>query len=257
MIDQHDDRQDPQLPAAVGSLHNEPYSGLTLPRREFHSEVLHGDCFTVLPTIAAGSVDCVFIDPPYNIGVDYGSGSRADRLTPGEYLYQMEKLARHAVERLTPTGSLWFLCPERWADEIGIMLSELLPRRNRIIWRETFGQYRDTAFPSGHRHLFYHVMDGKHSPFFAEEIRVPSQRMLDGDKRAAGPRVPDDVWEIPRLVGNATERLERHPCQLPEALLERVVYCSTRPGDLVLDPMAGTGTTLRRRSKVRATLFGN
>ena len=45
------------------------------------------------------------------------------------------------------------------------------------------------------------------SPFNTDEIRVPSQRMLDGDKRAAGPRVPDDVWEIPRLVGNAGERL--------------------------------------------------
>ena len=140
MIDQHDDRQDPQLPVSVGSPHNEPYTGLTLPRREFHSGVLHGDCFTVLPTIAAGSVDCVFVDPPYNIGLDYGSGSRADRLTQGGVSRQMENWPA-AVERLTPTGSLWFLCPERWADEIGILLSELLPRRNRIIWRETFGQY--------------------------------------------------------------------------------------------------------------------
>ena len=216
MIDQHDDRHHPQLPAAVGSLHNEPYSGLTLPRGEFQSEVLHGDCFTVLPTIAAGSVDCLFIDPPYNIGVDYGSGSRADCLTPQEYLYQMEELARHAVERLTPTGSLWFLCPERWADDIGIMLSGLLPHRNRIIWRETFGQYRDTSFPSGHRHLFYHVMDDKHSPFFSEGIRVPSQRMLDGDKRAAGPRLPGQCVGDPtigrqcnRAVGGASLSVAR------------------------------------------------
>jgi site-specific DNA-methyltransferase (adenine-specific) len=199
----------------------------------------------LLPTIPMGSVNCIFVDPPYNIGVNYGSGSQADRLPANEYLWQMEKLVELCIERLTPTGSLWFLCPERWADEIGTILSSHLPRRNRIIWRETFGQYRDSSFPSGHRHLFYHVKDAKASPFLTDEIRIPSQRMLSGDKRAAGPRVPDDVWKIPRLTGNAAERIEGHPCQLPEALLKRVVLCSTRSGDLVLDPMAGTGTTLR------------
>lgn len=256
MIDPRDDMLQTNLSAPIDTLRDEDYSALKLPQREPLTRVLQGDCFRLLPTIPPGSVDCVFIDPPYNIGVDYGSGRHADRLPKNEYLRQMERLAQLSVERLTPTGSLWFLCPERWADEIGLLLSELLPRRNRIIWRETFGQYRDTAFPSGHRHLFYHVMDPKHSLFHSEEIRVTSQRMLAGDTRAAGPRVPDDVWEIPRLVGNATERLAEHPCQLPEALLERVVFCSTRPGDLVLDPMAGTGTTLHVAQRLGRRFLG-
>ena len=125
------------------------------------------------------------------------------------------------------------------------MLSRLLRRRNRIIWRETFGQYRESRFPSGHRHLFWHVRNVNSSPFFTENIRVPSRRMETGDARAKGPRVPDDVWDIPRLVGNAGERNGKHPCQLPEELLRRVILCSTAPGDIVLDPMAGSGTTLR------------
>lgn len=233
-----------------------PLKELTVPRRELLNEVWHGDCFELLPKIPAGSVDCLFIDPPYNIGLDYGRGSQADKLPPEEYLRHMECLAELSVERLSPTGSLWFLCPERWADPIGAILSRLLPRRNRIIWRETFGQYRETSFPSGHRHLFYHVMDPKESPFVTEEIRVPSQRMLNRDKRAAGPRVPDDVWEIPRLVGNAAERKEGHPCQLPETLLERIILCSTRPGDLVVDPTAGTGTTLRVAQMLRRRYLG-
>ena len=59
------------------------------------------------------------------------------------------------------------------------------------------------------------------------------------------PGVPDDVWQFPRLVGNANERIKGHPCQLPEALLERVIRSSTAAGDVVLDPMSGTGTTQR------------
>lgn len=209
------------------------------------SQVFHGNCFHVLPTLPHGQFQMVFLDPPYNLGLDYGNGKKADSLPPAEYLGQMASLARESALRLSPTGSLWFLIPERWADQIGAMLSGLLPRRNRVIWRETFGQYREDRFPSGHRHLFWHVMDQRDSPFYTEHIRVVSQRMLDGDRRAKGPRVPDDVWEFPRLVGNAGERIQGHPCQLPEALLERVIRASTKVGDSVLDPTAGTGTTLR------------
>ncbi len=202
------------------------------------------DCFTFLPSVRAGSVQTVFIDPPYNIGFNYGNG-RADDLLPAEsYLRRVDLLIRHCERTLTPTGSLWFLSPERWADEIGALLSGQMPRRNRIIWRETFNQYRRDRFPNGHRHLFWHVKEKRQSPFYTDAILVPSQRMLNGDPRANGPRVPDDVWDIARLTGNAKERVSGHPCQLPEKLLERIILCSSRPGELVLDPMAGAGSTL-------------
>ena len=220
------------------------------------SQLVHGDCYEVLPTLPKGCVDSIFIDPPYNIGIDYGGGKQDDLLDEDDYLEQMDRLVCECVRLLTPTGGIWFLCPERWADHMGAILSSFLPRRNRIIWRETFGQYRESCFPSGHRHLFWHVRDRKGSTFNTDEIRVPSQRMEAGDKRASGPRVPDDVWEIPRLVGNARERLGEHPCQLPETLLERVIRCSTNPGDMVADPMCGSGTTLRVAQRLGRQYFG-
>ena len=219
-------------------------------------QVLQGDCLEVLPTFSKPAFNLVFVDPPYNIGIDYGHGKQADRLQPVEYLGRMTRLIAECHRLLVPTGSLWFLVPERWADEIGRILTQHLPRRNRIIWRETFGQYREDRFPPGHRHLFWHVKDSTATPFYADEIRVPSRRMEAGDKRAAGPRVPDDVWEIPRLVGNSVERIETHPCQLPEALLERVIRCSTQCGDSILDPMAGTGTTLRVAQRLGRRFVG-
>lgn len=216
-----------------------------MPRSEVENAVIEGDCREVLPGLPQGIAQTVFLDPPYNLGFDYGDGPAADRLPTDVYLAGIQRVVRLSVDRLTDTGSLWVLSPERWADPIGTMLCELLPRRNRIIWREAFGQYHEHRFPSGHRHLFWHVKDERQAPFNTEGLRVPSQRMVAGDKRAKGPRVPDDVWEIARLVGNARERIGSHPCQLPEELLRRVVLCSTDPGHLILDPMAGTGTTLR------------
>ena len=199
----------------------------------------------MLPSLPEGIAQTVFVDAPYNIGVDYGDGPQADQLPPDQYLSMIETMIRESVKRLTERGSLWVLINEPWADEVGTILKDVLPRRNRIIWRETFGQYHEHKFPSGHRHLFWHVKDMQRTPFYMDDIRVPSQRMLSGDTRAKGPRVPDDVWEIPRLTGNAHERRKEHPCQLPEQLLRRVILSSTEEMQLVLDPMAGTGTTLR------------
>ncbi len=220
------------------------------------SQIICGDCFEVLPTLPKFRFDMAFVDPPYNLSFDYGDGSKADRLPTDVYLGRMKQLIADCCRLLSPNGSLWFLVPERWADPIGTTLSKFLTRRNRIIWREEFGQYREDRFPSGHRHLFWHVRDKDCSPFFTDEIRVRSKRMDRGDKRATGPRVPDDVWDIPRLTGNSAERLPEHPCQLPERLLERVICCSTQSGDVVLDPMCGTGTTLRVAQRLGRRFVG-
>lgn len=222
----------------------------------YHDQIIHGDCLKVLPKLPAGFVDAAFLDPPYNLGFDYGDGPKADKLPTNEYLNKIEVVIRESVKRLTERGSIWVLSPEKWADDYGAILSDVLPRRNRIIWRETFGQYGENRFPSGHRHLFWHVRNLQRSPFNTDEIRVPSQRMKSGDKRAKGPRVPDDVWEIPRLVGNASERLSEHPCQLPEELLHRVILASTNKSDLIMDPVAGTGTTLRVAQKLNRHYLG-
>lgn len=227
-----------------------------MPEIDFHDRVIEGDCLKILPQLPTGIVHAAFLDTPYNFGVDYGDGAQADRLSPATYLRWVSEVIRESVRRLTERGSIWVLSPERWADEIGVMLKDLLPRRNRIIWRETFGQYGESRFPNGHRHLFWHVQDLQHSPFHTDEIRVPSQRMKSGDKRSKGPRVPDDVWAIPRLVGNAAERLPEHPCQLPEELLRRVILASTQRSNLVLDPTAGTGTTLRVAQQLNRHYLG-
>jgi DNA modification methylase len=66
-----------------------------------------------------------------------------------------------------------------------------------------------------------------------------------GDARAHGLRVPDDVWDIPRVTGNSKERRSYHPTQHPEALMERIILFSTRRKDTAIDLFGGTGTTLR------------
>ena len=113
------------------------------------SQLLHGDCYELLPTLPKSCIQTAFIDPPYNIGVNYGDGAQHDRLPADEYLRRMERLARACVRLLKPTGGLWLLCPEYLADPIGTMLTTLLPRRNRIIWREPSGNTAKIASRAG------------------------------------------------------------------------------------------------------------
>jgi site-specific DNA-methyltransferase (adenine-specific) len=76
-------------------------------------------------------------------------------------------------------------------------------------------------------------------------VTRPSDRQTKyADKRAVdGGKIWDDVWQIPRLTGHAEERVPDFPTQLPIALVEPIVLCASMPGDLVVDPFSGSGTT--------------
>ena len=68
--------------------------------------------------------------------------------------------------------------------------------------------------------------------------------------------IPDDVWTFSRVCGTFKERLPNHPCQMPEDLLKRIILASSNPGDVILDPFAGTGTTLTVALKLKRHYIG-
>lgn len=225
--------------------------------------ILEGDCLALLPTVEAGSVRLVFADPPYNIGVDYGHGKKADRLPPAEYLDWCRRWIGEAARLLTPDGSMWVLINSEWADYFGMMLRESgLHRRAWIIWYESFGTNCRKTFNRTSRHLFYMVKDPKRFVFNPDAVSRPSDRQaIYGDKRAdPGGKVWDDVWginpPIPRVCGTFKERIPDFPTQLPLKLLRPIVGCASDPGDLVLDPFSGSGTTAHAAAEMGRHFIG-
>jgi site-specific DNA-methyltransferase (adenine-specific) len=209
-------------------------------------QITTGDCLPLLGALPPGSARLIFADPPYNIGVDYGEGKKADLLPAEEYLNWCGRWVTLCCRALADDGSLWVLVPDEWADYVGVMLRQHgLHRRAWIKWYETFGINNPTNFNRCSRHLFYCVKDAKRFVFNADAVRRPSDRQTKyADPRAEpGGKVWDDVWQIPRLVGTAKERLPDFPTQLPLALLLPIVGCASDPGDTVLDPFCGSGTT--------------
>jgi site-specific DNA-methyltransferase (adenine-specific) len=216
-------------------------------------DILHGDCLELLPRLPLARL--IFADPPYNIGIDYGAGAKADKLPDAEYLAWCETWIRSCADRLTDDGSLWVLIDNRYADYVGVMLREAgLHRQHWIIWYETFGINCRKKLNRCSRHLFHCTKHPTRFIFNREAVRCPSDRQTTYHDKRANPEGKnwDDVWgvthkdgsgAIPRVCGTHKERVPGFPTQLPRALLRPIIGCASNPCDLVIDPFCGSATT--------------
>ena len=220
-----------------------------------------GDCIEVMSAwrTAAGwmslngghGLDLVVTDPPYNIGIDYGSGKKADRRK--DYVEWCREWIRLCASVLAPTGSMWIISGQEYGAHIDIAMQDAgLTMRSRITWHESFGVQCDSKFARTSRPIFYAVKDPKKFTFNRGAVTVPSARQTKyNDRRAApGGKVMGDVWPINRVCGTFRERVPGVPTQLPEALVRRIIEVSSNPGDTILDPFAGSGTTIAVAKKL-------
>lgn len=204
-----------------------------------------GDSIELLNSWPAGSVDLVFADPPYNIGYIYDKYH--DDLPHEQFVEWTSHWMKACQRVLKPSGSFYIAIGDDYAAETRILGRKLgMPLRNWIIWHYTFGQNMRVKFTRAHTHILYFTMQASGFTFNDQLLRFPSARHTEyQDLRASRDgRLPDDVWdEFPRVCGTFKEREGFHGCQLPEALLMRIIMASSNPGDVVLDPFVGSGTT--------------
>ena len=214
-------------------------------------EVNPSYCLDILPWI--DGIDCIFADPPDNI--DLGYGEYKDSMPDGEYLTLMEEWLNCFLGTARTT---WISFNAKWTIPMGAILDQLVKPFSTweikpCVQVFSFGQHNQHDFGNNHRPL-WRIQRPK-TPNYMDSIRVPSWRQLNGDKRAdPRGRVPGDVipvmgsgtvFDFPRVTGNSKQRRSWHPTQLHEGLVERCVKSCTVEGDLVCDPFAGTGTTMR------------
>jgi site-specific DNA-methyltransferase (adenine-specific) len=193
-----------------------------------------------------GPARLIFTDPPYNIGIDYGDGSDADSIPHDAFVSWCEEWLSLCKECLTDDGSLWLMTCDEVAAESCLILKKLgFHIRNWIKWYETFGVNCANKFNRTSRHVFYATVHPRAFVWNPDAVSRPSDRQAKyNDKRAAsGGKIWDDVWQIPRLSGTCEERIPGFPTQLPLQLVEPIILCASDPGDLVVDPFNGSGTT--------------
>ena len=237
----------------------QPAAGPTASHQALHPDAVYeAESVGLLNTWAPGWVDLVFADPPFNIG--YAYDVYKDK-KPYEQYYQWTKQWMAACKRaLRPNGSFYIAIGDDYAAEVRMIGRDLgLDLRNWIIWHYTFGQNTKMKFSRSHTHIFYFVCDPKNFTFNDRQIRFPSARHTVYKDRRGHPlgRLPDDTWdEFPRVCGTFKERAGWHGCQMPEGLLARIIRTSSKEGETVLDPFAGSGTTLATAAKLGRHFVG-
>jgi len=226
------------------------------PINEFVDKIICGDCIKVMNTMPEKSVDLIFADPPYNIGLKYDN--HKDNMPYEEYVNWTEKWITACLRVLKDNGSIYIAIGDEYAAEVvSVLKKKGLSMRNWIIWHYTFGQNQRKKFSRAHTHIIYFTKDPTNFTFNSDDIRVKSIRQKIGDKRANPKgKIPDDVWKISRVAGTFKERVKNFPCQLPLALLERVIKASSNAGDVVLDPFIGSGTTAVASKKLGRKYIG-
>lgn len=185
-----------------------------------------------------GKYDCIFMDPPDNIGLKYPQGDKR-----ADYYQFLELLI---MESMLKCKVLWL--SYYWKHDINIksivyrILKNYHPSwvAKTFIWKFNFGQHQYTDCGSGYRSILR--LNAYDWSWNTDAIRIESYRQKVGDKRAKDKCVPLDVWEFPRVV-NSSERRVWHPTQHPEALLKRMYLLSNCK--TVLDLFCGSGTSIR------------
>ena len=197
------------------------------------------------------SIDLIIADPPYGLGKDYGNDS--DKKPAKEFLDWMEKWLLLVLPKLKNTGSLYIFATWRYSPEIFVFLKQHMIMLNEIIWdrkvpsmggtTRKYSSVHDTIGFFAKTPKYYFDLDPIRIPYDAETKKARSRSIFVGKKWLEVGYNPKDVWSVSRLHRIHSER-EDHPTQKPLEIVERMVKSSCPEGGLVLDPFAGSGTTV-------------
>ncbi len=222
-------------------------------------QLFQGDAIGWLKSLPAGSVDLVFADPPYNIK----KADWDDFETMHHYVEWSRAWIAEAARVLKPTGTLYVCGFSEIIAEVKVAVAPLFAGCRWLIWHyknkanlgKDWGRSHETIlhFRKAKQHTFN--SDAIRIPYGAHTLKYPDHPQADSSQYGKGDKTERDDWtphplgakakdviEIPTTCNGMGEKTP-HPTQKPEELLRKLILASSNPGDLVLDPFSGSGTT--------------
>jgi len=240
------------------------------------NRIVHGDNLQVLQQMETGSVELIYVDPPFNTGKRQSrtqiktirDEEGGDRVGFGGKRYRTEVLKKtgagygdtfddflgflrprmkEAHRILSQTGSLFFHIDYREVHYCKVMLDEIFGRdcfQNEIIWAYDYGARATKRWPAKHDNILWYTRHPAQYTFHLNESdRIPYMAPgLVGEEKAARGKTPTDVWWH-TIVSPTGREKTGYATQKPLGILERIVRVHSSPGDTVLDFFAGSGTT--------------
>jgi len=212
-----------------------------------------GDAFTVLKQLPQNEFDLLFADPPYNLNRSFGSKT-FKKLSDDDYEDWLDSWLRLCTPLLKKTASVYICGDWRSSSAIQRVGSRYFKLQNRITWEREKGRGAKKNWKNSAEDIWYFTVSDE----FTFNLDAVKQRRrviapyrdngepkdwtesVDGNFRDSH---PSNIWtDISVPFWSMPENTD-HPTQKPEKLLAKIILASTNPGDLVLDPFAGSGTT--------------
>lgn len=199
------------------------------------------DCMDILPKLPGESIDLIIADPPYyRMKGSFDFVFRSEK----EYLEWCSLWVAECCRVLKPTGAFYCWGSCLMIDKLSVLVLERFDwtKRNLIVWNYKTGRPAKTAYRNETELLWFYSKE-LHT-LNLDEIRIAYSKGSEKDKRK-NPKGKScgNVWEFSRIMPNYKE-WTGHPTQKPEKLAERILLASSKPGDLVLIPFAGSGTEI-------------
>jgi site-specific DNA-methyltransferase (adenine-specific) len=235
--------------------------------------IVHGEALDVLRSLPDGCAGLVYVDPPFNTGgtrrgvrtrttMDAAASRRGfagrhyrEERQPGarygdsfdDYIGWLRPRLEETRRILASHGSLYFHIDPRESHYCKVLLDELCGREcflNEVVWAYDYGARTTRRWPAKHDVILVYVRDPLDYHFDSSEVtREPYMApRLQTPERAARGKLPTDVWWHTIVPTTSRERTG-YPTQKPLGIVRRIVAASSRPGDLVVDWCAGSGTT--------------
>jgi len=233
------------------------------------NKIIQGDCLEIMKEIGDGSIDLIYVDPPFFVGKDFIEYS--DKWKDSKEFLDYLTIRIIEMRRvLKLTGTIYIHCDWHISHYLKVEVDKIFGYnnfRNEIIWYYPFGSHGKKDFGRKHDTILRYSKT-KDYIFNTKDILIPYKtstlerlkykgaREKDLDKVIRrGGRLPYDVWNFGIVQGNSKECV-KYPTQKPEELLDRIIRASSNIGDIILDPMCGSGTSLTIAKKLSRRWIG-
>ena len=226
-----------------------------------------GEALRVLPRLPPGSVDLLIADPPYNMDKDFGA-ARGQRMGVEEYEAYTLAWLDAALPLLKPDSSVYVCCDWRCSSPVERALSRRLILRNRITWEREKGRSASRNWKNAHEDIWFATLSKDYrydagAVRLRRRVRAPyrdaegePKDWAEGEEGRFRDTAASNLWTDLTVPFWSMAENTSHPTQKPEKLVAKLVLASSAPGDLILDPFLGSGTSAAVARKLGRRFIG-
>ncbi len=231
------------------------------------NKTINQDLYKTIPHLPDQFVDLLFLDPPYNLPKRFNQRA-FKRKTSEEYIYWMDQWITPMVRLMKPTASIYVCCDWRCSQAVYEVIQKHFQIRNRITWEREKGRGAKSNWKNSMEDIWYCTVSDEFT-FNIDAVKLQRsvlapykstngdpkdwQETKDGKYRLTH---PSNLWTDITIPFWSMRENTDHPTQKSEKMLAKIILASSNPGDIVLDPFLGSGTTSVTAKKLGRNYVG-